>query len=89
MKTLEEIEHFLDSRSFDEFSMDNKTFWQSCIILEKIKMWYFKKEGCHLSSMLMEYMDMFDVIMRPYFDVSELKLSVIRVIDNLLAEKEQ
>lgn len=51
-------------------------------------LWFFKKEGIHLSSMLMEYMDMFKIIMRTYFDISELKLSVIRVIDNLLSESE-
>ncbi len=51
-------------------------------------LWFFKKEGIHLSSMLMEYMDMFKIIMRTYFDISELELSVIRVIDNLLSESE-
>lgn len=51
--------------------------------------WFFKKEGIHISSMLMEYLDKFGVIMRPYFDTEELAIGIIRVIDNLLEEKQE
>ena len=48
------------------------------------KVWFFKKEGIHLSDMLMEYLDSFRVKLRPYADLSELINEVSRVLEYTL-----
>lgn len=45
------------------------------------KVWFFKKEGIHLSEMLMEYLDKFKVNIRPYQNISDLKTGILRILD--------
>ncbi|MFB3889577.1 MAG: hypothetical protein ACE14S_08805 [Candidatus Bathyarchaeia archaeon] len=58
-------------------------------VLEKgfaTKVWFFKREAVKISTMLMEFMDMFEVLMRPYFSLSDLNLSIVRILEYCLAE---
>jgi hypothetical protein len=52
------------------------------------KIWFFKNEGIILSSMLMEYMDMYKVTMRTYFKLEDLKSGVLRVLEYFIVEEE-
>lgn len=45
------------------------------------KVWFFKKEGIHLSAMLMEYLDKSKITMRPYHDLSSLKTGILRILE--------
>ena len=47
------------------------------------KVWFFKKEGIHLSALLMEYLDKFKINMRPYRNFSDLKTGILRILEYL------
>lgn len=44
------------------------------------KVWFFKKNGLQLSTMLMEYLDRFKVNMRTYTDEQSLTSAIIRIL---------
>ena len=44
------------------------------------KIWFFKKEGIHLSTMLMEYLDKSKINIRPYHNFSDLKTEILRIL---------
>jgi len=44
------------------------------------KVWFLRRDGVRLSSMLMEYLDKSKVNMRPYIDYSDLKGEIVRLL---------
>jgi hypothetical protein len=52
------------------------------------KLWFFMKNSITLSSMLMEYLDIFRVKMRTYKNYSELRAALIRIITHSLENQE-
>jgi len=44
------------------------------------KVWFLRRDGVRLSSMLMEYLDKAKVNMRPYIDYSDLKGEIVRLL---------
>jgi hypothetical protein len=50
------------------------------------KVWFFKKNGLRLSSMLMEYLDKFKVTMRTYSDRKSLTSAIIRILKYCLSQ---
>jgi len=52
----------------------------------KAKIWFFKKEKIKLSIMLMEYLDLYEVIMRTYFRLADLSSTITRNLEYLLNE---
>ncbi len=47
------------------------------------KIWFFKKDSIQVSSMLMEYLDTFEVKMRSYSKENELLAEIIRIVGYL------
>jgi hypothetical protein len=44
------------------------------------KIWFFKRNGIELSSMLMEYLDKFKVKMRTYKKEQDLTTTIVRIL---------
>lgn len=49
------------------------------------KIRFLRRDGVRLSSMLMEYLDKFEINIRPYSDYSELKEEIIRLLRHSLS----
>lgn len=47
------------------------------------KLWLFSKKSVELSSMLMEYLDLFQVKMRSYSDINNLLVGILRTLEYL------
>lgn len=50
------------------------------------KIWFFRRDGVRLSSMLMEYLDKFGIKIRPYTNRDRLVEGAIRILRHKLQE---
>jgi hypothetical protein len=55
---------------------------------EANKIWFFSKKSLTISSMLMEYLDMFRVKMRSYTGLPDLKKGIVRIVDYLISAEQ-
>lgn len=74
-KTIFLIRHKEETRGGEYIELMHALFQR-----QSEKVWFFKKEGIHLSEMLMEYLDKFKINIRPYQNISDLKTGILRIL---------